>query len=111
MADYPLQPHFRYPLELRDGALRVVEQASPADILGRVDVLVRCPLGFLNDIPDFGIEDPTFGEGPINVSEIEDAIALWEPRAESAIEEQFSLLDLAVRRLRIITTGELAADV
>lgn len=104
MADVP---HFAVPFKFSfgsDGFLHadVNEQDSIEDITACVEAIVRTPIGFREELPEFGIRDQTFTEGMINSEDMVVAIAQWEPRAEILIEEDASMLNqfIAIARIK-----------
>jgi phage baseplate assembly protein W len=103
MADVP---HFAVPFQFQFGAdgflhAAVNEQDSIEDITACVEAIVRTPLGYREELPDFGIRDQTFTEGMISGDDIIVAIAQWEPRAEILIEEDDSMLDQFIAIARV----------
>lgn len=100
-------PHFDLPFRFEfnsAGELHaaVNEQDSYEDVAACVTSIVRTPLGYREEMPDFGIRDQTFSAGGINTEDIQTAISLWEPRAEVLIEEDESMLDQFVSIARVI---------
>lgn len=103
MADVP---HFQIPFKFTFGAdgflhAAVNEQDSIEDVTACVEAIVRTPLGFREELPDFGIRDQTFTQGMINSEDIIVAITQWEPRAEILIEEDDSMLDKFIAIARV----------
>lgn len=97
-------PQFDLPFRLGDdGAPVEIEQDSVEEIGDCVEVLLRTPLGFYDDQPDFGVELPLFEEsgGAVNMDEVQTAIAAWEERADVLIDSRPDLLDLFVSRVTI----------
>lgn len=91
-------PHFAIPFRFEFGPdgvrhAAVNEQDSVEDITACVESIIRTPIGYRQELPDFGIRDQTFTQGMINTDDILIAIAQWEPRAEILIEEDPSKLD------------------
>jgi phage baseplate assembly protein W len=82
-------PHFSLPFRFASQgesiASSVHEQDSEEEVMQCVELIIRCPLGFREEKPNFGVMDPTFRASEDLISEIETAILLWEPRAESAL--------------------------
>lgn len=67
------------------GALASVPQDSDADIRQSIALLVNTRPGERRSEPDYGLPDPRFGT--VDVAEIADVIATWEPRADDAVIE------------------------
>lgn len=107
---YPDTPHFDLPFRFVRGAAVVVEQDSYRDVHNCVEALVRYPLGFRDDRPDFGITDETFSiinpDSAINVDDIQDAITVWEPRADELIESDPSTLQDYIAIVRVVLRGD-----
>lgn len=79
-------PHLALPLTLLpSGGLAVNEQDEIDDVTQCVAVLLGTPAGSRIEIPEFGIPDLTFAT-ELDVSEIEEALAEWEPRATVDLE-------------------------
>lgn len=86
MTSHPSIPHFAFPLRLDSGRFGVNEQDSLDDINDCVTVLLSTPLGSREELPDYGITDPT-GERDLDTASILDAIAEWEDRAVADTED------------------------
>lgn len=78
----PAIPKLRMPLRFDGGRLAIVEQDSPENVRGAVFACLAYELGERIEDPDFGIEDPTFEETPLDTTEWIEAINRYEPRAE-----------------------------
>lgn len=101
----PLEtPQFDLPFRLDPlgaGPLEV-EQDSGEEIGDSVEVLLRTPLGWYDDLPDYGVDLPLFEEGvPPDMGEIQTAITAWEERADALIDAQPDLLDAFVARVTV----------
>jgi phage baseplate assembly protein W len=99
-------PHFTYPFAFvadKDGNVHAAEndQDTLEDITACVTAIVSTPLGYREELPDFGIRDMTFSENGVNIDEIQIAIQQWEPRADVLIEEDSSMLQYFVDIVRI----------
>ena len=99
-------PHFTVPFKFEfgpDGFLHaaVNEQDSIEDITACVEAIVRTPIGFRQELPEFGIRDQTFTQGMINSDDVVVSLGQWEPRAEILIEEDASMLDQFIAIARI----------
>ena len=102
MADLPHLPiNFRFVTE--DGMPRptVVEQDSYEDIASCVETILRCPVDWRPELPEFGSVDPTFRQAPIDTDSMLAAVRQWEDRAEFTTEEFGDVVDEAVRRIRL----------
>ncbi|CAB4197541.1 hypothetical protein UFOVP1313_18 [uncultured Caudovirales phage] len=79
-------PHFAYPFELANGKVSVVEQDTAEHVMACENVIVRCPVGFRVERPEFGWPFPEFRQS-VNLEELETALQRWEPRSTAnAIE-------------------------
>jgi Concanavalin A-like lectin/glucanases superfamily len=58
-----------------------VEQDSPDEIQACVYALVATPRGRRIELPDYGVEDPTFEQLPLNLDEVITQAHEYEPRA------------------------------
>jgi phage baseplate assembly protein W len=97
-------PHFAFPFQLgKDGAFQVVEQDSLDEIVQSVQVLVGTQLGSREELPEYGIEDPTFS-APVDVVAIQTSIEEWEDRAAVDIERSMSTVDELLQNV-VITIG------
>lgn len=94
----PDTPQFALPF--RENAPEV-EQDSAEEVVQSVETLIRTPLGFHAENPDYGVSDPTFEEGGPSTNEIMSAIDAWEPRADPLIEEGDVELDGLVANIRM----------
>lgn len=75
-------PHLAWPIRVTGTTYASVQQDTDAEVGANVAVLVSFERGTRAEDPDFGITDPTFGQMPIDVSEIERQAAQYEPRAD-----------------------------
>lgn len=99
-----LTPQIAFPLRLNaTGTDAVVnEQDSDDDVMDCVEVLVSTERGERVDLPDYGIDDPTFTQGEANTDDIISAIGEHEPRADIDFEHEDDADDLIDRiRLRV----------
>jgi phage baseplate assembly protein W len=90
MADIP---HFDLPFRFANGAAVAVEQDTTDDVVACVYAILVCPVGYRAELPEFGVEDPTFSEGAPDADAIADAIAQWEPRADTLIASSRDAVD------------------
>ena len=94
-------PHFAYPFELNaDGYVNVVEQDTPEHIMACENVIVRCPVGFRYERPEFGWEFPEF-RNELDLGALEDALRRWEPRSRVTASELMDLADAATREVTV----------
>lgn len=79
-------PHFSLPFRYVNGSALVNEQDSIDDIADCVYAVCVTDPGDRDDLPDFGLVDPTFGLEPLNASAAQTQIETWEPRASVLID-------------------------
>jgi hypothetical protein len=103
MADFP---QFDLPFRFENGQLATVEQDSLADIVNKVETLVRCPLGFRDELPEFGWPQPAFETTPLDVSRQQALIDEWVPDARAVLSEHGSSTDEAVRTIQVTIDPE-----
>lgn len=95
-------PHFSYPFRFKaDGHAAVNEQDTEEDIIDCTIALLKCPLGFRDELPDFGVRDNLFTEGDLDLNEIRIALEMWEERAIYTVLEDKVTLDNLVRLLKV----------
>lgn len=86
-------PHFALPFRFSNGAASVVEQDTSDDVLTCVLAILLCPMGYRVELPDFGLEDPTFDERAPDIRKVSRAILQWEPRADALLDTTPDQLD------------------
>jgi hypothetical protein len=96
-------PHFDIPFRFTSGGsgAALAEQNTFLDIANCIEVIVRTPLGFRNDAPEFGFPDLALLEQPITTKDLVDLIVAQEPRAVILISEQPDYLDNLIDRVTI----------
>lgn len=85
MADVKI-PHFCLPFHYEAGRIDVSEQDSLEDIRDCSEAALRTQVGFREEAPNFGVDDPTFETLPIDVGQIVNQVILSEPRASMLID-------------------------
>jgi phage baseplate assembly protein W len=105
-------PHFQLPFRFEpiNGVpeAAVYEQDTVDEITGCVEGIIRCPVGFRDELPDFGTPgDVLFSEAPLDLEAAKGAVSRWEPRAGVDYEESGSLFDEAIRNIGIRITPHL----
>jgi phage baseplate assembly protein W len=95
------RPHFSFPFRLDGSRVAVEEQDTPAHIASCENVIVRCPLGFRDDRPEFGWPFPEFANIPIDVRDLEEALRTYEPRGRARAVEHMDAAQAAVRRISV----------
>lgn len=99
----PDVPRLAWPLRLdtSTGGLAVVEQDSPEDITQCLHAIANTTPGDRPDAPDMGIEDPTFGEQPLDLEDIRETFAQHEPRVTVLATTHADELDQALADIGI----------
>jgi hypothetical protein len=97
------RPHFAYPFVRSGGKVAVVEQDTAEHTLARANMVVRCPLGFRLERPDFGWPFPEFQPIPLDLGPLEDAME----RAGLEVDayELANLADQAIREATVEVAG------
>lgn len=86
-------PHFVFPLRIDgSGHIATVEQDTPEDVMSCVFVALKTPRGSRPFLPDFGVDDYTFGTGELQLAELEQQIVDSEPRADLALSDEIRYL-------------------
>lgn len=80
-------PHIAIPIAVRGNSYATNQQDTNAEVAACVAVIVGFPIGYREEAPEFGIDDPTFSDRPIDTSGIEAAVEEYEPRATLTITE------------------------
>ena len=94
-------PHFAYPFERgSNGKVKIVEQDDPEHVLACENVIVRCPVGFRVERPDFGIPWPDYRQ-VVDPDEMAAAMRQFEPRSELTGTEVRNLLDASESNVTI----------
>lgn len=98
----PDRPHFEFPFRRgADGRIVVVEQDTLEHVNSCEHIIVRCPVGFRDDRPEFGWPFPEFANVPISVTELEEALRTFEPRGRASAREYMEAANAAVRGISI----------
>lgn len=85
-------PHFTYPFEVASSGVKVVEQDSIDEIATCVYAILATEEGTRQELPDFGLEDPTFALNGLSEEQLREVVEQWEPRAELLTEIEWSQL-------------------
>jgi hypothetical protein len=65
----------------------------------------RTPLGFREDLPDYGVADIIFGDGALDTEQIHTAISMWEERADVILTESNITVDQLVRYVSVMVNS------
>jgi phage baseplate assembly protein W len=95
-------PHFDIPFRFTSsGGVALVEQNTFDDIANCVEVIVRTPLGFRDDAPEFGFPDLALLQQPIITKDLVDLVQAQEPRSVVLISERPDFFDNLIDRVTI----------
>lgn len=94
----PVTPHLAVPFQIVGPRARVVEQDSVDEIAQCVYAVLGTERGSRLEEPDFGVTDPAFRQGGMDLGEARVALGAWEPRADVEIEQD---IDELIARVRV----------
>lgn len=100
MTDDPLR-HFDLPFRFEGGQLATVPQDTVEDVQNKVETLIRCPLGFRDELPGFGWPQQTFDPAPLDTTRAQALVDEWVPDARATLSEHGTSLDEAVRFIEV----------
>jgi hypothetical protein len=83
-----------------DGSFAVVEQDSADEVAQSVAVLISTVVEQRQELPLYGIVDPTFSYG-VDIASALDAVEVWEPRAAAAITAEVDDVDSLLEHVYI----------
>lgn len=81
--------------------VEAVEQDSTEDLIHQALALFLCPVGYRDDLPEFGMPSPLFDQAPLDLDEQRRAIARWIPGVDVFVSEGADIIDAAVRHLQV----------
>ncbi len=99
-------PHFTHPFRFDNGRAAVAQQNSDDDIWTCIETIVRFHKGDRIADPEFGITDPSFAEGQVDVEAIRREVEKLEDRAALVIAEHPDRFDELVRHVLIEAKGD-----
>src|SRR4051812_842413 len=98
-------PHFCLPFEFVTEAgsetVEAKEQDSTEDLIHQVLALFLCPVGYRDELPEFGMPSPLFQQTPLDLDEQREAVARWVPGVDVFISEGADIIDAAVRHMQV----------
>jgi phage baseplate assembly protein W len=98
----PDRPHFAFPFTRGvTGKVNVNEQDTIEHVMACEHVIVRCPLGFRDDRPEFGWPFPVFQNAPLDLTALTEALNRFEPRGTATGHEYADEADQATRNITI----------
>lgn len=93
-------PHFPWPYRL--GV--TVEQDSGDELLAAAATITCTPRGHRDDLPDFGITQPVFEQGTVDLERLAGEITSSDPRLSVDADELLDLAAATVRTIRVSVT-------
>jgi phage baseplate assembly protein W len=84
----PAIPKLRVPLRLENGRLGICEQDSQENVAACVYAILSYERGSRVEDPEFGVEDPSFDQQPLDLDEWLEQIATYEPRARVTTQQE-----------------------
>ena len=96
--------HFALPFRVAAGRAVLLEQDTDPEIAQCSRVVLMTPLGARVEVPDFGLQDPTFERGGV-ASRAAAALSKWEPRAAAAASEHGISLDDYALNVTVAVSG------
>src|SRR5215510_10732701 len=98
----PNNPHFDLPFRLgAERTLVMVEQDTYEDVANCVETIVRTPLGYRSEVPEFGFPAVEFELQPILTESVLELVISQEPRAVLMIEENPDVLDELIDHITV----------
>lgn len=99
-------PHFAYPFRFETAPsgvkyAAVTEQHSEDEITDCVVRIAHTPRGVRDELPEFGISDPTFVQAPVDGELLAEEIREWEPRADLKGDVRIDSLDELMSVIRL----------
>lgn len=97
------RPHFAFPFRLTSDGTSVVqvEQDTLEHIHSCEHVIIRCPIGFRDERPDFGWPFPEFVNIPVETEDLKAALTELEPRGRARVEEWADEVDASIRHISV----------
>jgi phage baseplate assembly protein W len=79
----------------------VNEQNTEDEIIDAVIAVLKTPVGFRDDLPDFGIPDQVFQEQPLKVEDVHAALDQWEDRAAYRVLTDVNYREQLLARINV----------
>lgn len=102
-------PHLAFPIRFESGAFVTDRQDGNNEVTAAVRSICAFERGTRIERPDFGINDPTLKEMPIDVDDVARAIADWEPRAYAELEVVLDLNGIETLNIKVAVTDSEAS--
>jgi hypothetical protein len=87
-----------FPFSMSAEGAVTTQQDTDAEILDCVEVILSVPLGYREDLPEFGLSDPVFAVG-VDTQEIMDTVTRWEPRADAVVASRPDVVDALIQHV------------
>lgn len=89
MSDFDT-PQISYPFEIQaNGLVRELEQDSLDEVAMSVEICLRYPLGYRDELPEFGVPELAFNPGDSDlISIVQSHVSRWEDRVHILVEER-----------------------
>lgn len=95
-------PHLASPFSFNaKGIAHTVEQDSPEDHRTRAYNVVVCPIGFRDDLPEYGIPELLFSRVPLDTEALKTAIERWAEIEEVSATEAEEIFQSADRKVTV----------
>jgi phage baseplate assembly protein W len=95
-------PHIAFPFSRgTDGKVAVVEQDTVEHVMSCENVIVRCPLGFRVERPEFGWPFPEFQTAPLDLEALKKALDTFEPRGHADVTQWRDEAEQATQHVQI----------
>lgn len=95
-------PKLAVPFRMTPKGAVVVEQDSTEEIEQCAEAVLRTPLGYRIENPEFGLRDQTFNENGADLGEIAQTLSQWgHPLTDVEIERDPDLFDRIVDNVRV----------
>lgn len=94
-------PHFAFPFRRDRGKVVVVAQDTIAHVQSSALAILACPVGSFGPDPEFGYDDPTFRQIPVQAAALAATVGRFEPRANVTGTEEGVLGDMSARHVTL----------
>jgi hypothetical protein len=95
-------PHIKLPIEIAGRAYATVQQDTDDELACTVAAIAQFPYGYRIEAPEFGVDPLEFEVQPLDVTGLEQACEVYEPRARLVLAvSDFNPIDPAASRVQI----------
>ena len=99
-------PHFAIPFRFSTPHAQEVEQDTQDEIAQCCEAVLRYPLDYRPELPEFGCPETAFQMEPLDLTTMQTQLDRWEPRAQSLVDEQDFDLDQLAASILITLGGQ-----